>query len=442
MVLQQKAENRIWGEAKSNSKVELYTSWNCKTQTTRSDSNGHFEFSVLTPSAGGPYFITISDGDKITLDDVLIGEVWLCSGQSNMEMPVKGFKGQPVAGAQESILNSGAKTNLRLFTVKRASHVEPQSDVEGQWKQSSPSSVRDFSATAFFFGSLLTDVLNVPVGLIHASWSGSKIEPWMNKQSLEGIESIDLSMLERDSVFESPSSTPTLLYNAMIHPLLNVNIKGVIWYQGESNSGNPRQYEELFRTWVNQWRTDFKQPSMPIYFTQIAPYKSSDTNGINLPLFRESQLRSMYQLENVGMAVTTDLGHKDFIHSPFKRQVGERLAYWALSQTYNIEGVAYQSPEYGRHKIIDQSVVEIEFDHALDGLTPENEDVLGFEIADQSGMFIPAKAKIINGSSKVRVWREDGALPKEVRYCFRNYAEGNLYSNLSIPATAFRIVVE
>ncbi|GBU08760.1 hypothetical protein AwDysgo_20910 [Bacteroidales bacterium] len=441
MVLQQQSKNKIWGQANANTTIYLTASWDNKKHSAKSDSKGYFSIEIITPDAGGPYTMEISDGEKLNLNNILIGEVWLCSGQSNMEMPLKGFRGQPIANSQCKIIGASPTQNLRLFTVKRAYNTSPQSDVEGLWSQSVPQTAREFSATAYYFGDLLQKTLNVPLGLIHSSWSASKIEAWMSKETLSHFSEIDMSVL-KNTEFEYPASTPSVLYNAMINPLTGLSIRGVIWYQGESNSANPKQYKKMFAAWAEQWRTNFNNPQMPIYYTEIAPFQSSDKNAINLAIFREAQLESMNELQNVGMAATTDLGHQYFIHPPFKQQVGERLAYWALSKTYKIEGISYMGPSYKSLKLLEDNSIEVVFKHGEEGLIPENEDVVGFEIAGADGEFKPAKATIINGSSRVKVWNDEIYQPKEVRYCFRNYTEGNLYNNFGIPAIAFRASIK
>ncbi len=441
MVLQQQSSNRIWGKAKPNVTIKFSTSWDNRTYTTKSTPDGHFQFTFDTPSAGGTHTLELTDGEKLTLENILIGEVWICSGQSNMEMPLKGFRGQPIQNSQQKIIEASSKQDLRLFTVERAFNTSPQWDVNGAWVQSTSETAREFSATAYYFGDMLQKKLDIPVGLIHTSWSASKIETWMNKETLSHFEDIDLSVLT-NTEFEYPAGTPTILYNAMIHPLIGLSFRGVIWYQGESNSSNPEQYKKLFASWVNQWRTETNKPNLPIYYTQIAPYQSSNKEEVNLPLFREAQLESMSEIENVGMAVTTDLGHEFFIHPPLKQQVGERLAYWALSDTYNIKGISYIAPTFKSLKVIEDNKVEVFFNDAEEGLTPENADVIGFELAGTDGIFYPAQAQIINGSARVKVWHDEIEQPREIRYCFRNYAEGNLYNNFGLPIVAFRAKVE
>ena len=437
MVLQRQETVKLWGKGRVNAKITVQTSWNEKRYVTKSDHQGDWNLFIQTPEAGGPYTIELSDGERMTLKDILIGEVWLCSGQSNMEMPVKGFRGQPVIGAHQTILAAQSKRPIRLFTVKRAFNTSEQDSLSGTWQPNTPANVGEFSATAYFFGDMLQQVLDVPVGLIHSSWSASKIEAWMDKKTLSQFPEIKLPDINQKE-FGWPAGTPTLLYNAMIHPLAGFKLKGVIWYQGESNSDHPEQYARLFPAWINQWRQCFQSPELPFYYVQIAPYQAEGKDSISRAVFRESQLKSMKEIPHVGMAITTDAGSETFIHSPHKKKIGERLAFWALAKTYQIPGISYCGPLYASHQL-KGTKVEISFDYGSEGLTPENEEVQGFEIAGKDGSFFPAKARIINGSSRVEVWSDAVAVPVEVRYCFRNYKEGNLFNNVGIPAAPFRI---
>lgn len=440
MVLQQMSKVHFHGKAVANRTIMLTLPWQKNKITTKSDNKGEWEAIVSTPSAGGPYNIMISDGEILTLKNILIGEVWFCSGQSNMEMPVKGFRGQPVYGAQPYILAANTKVPLRLFTVKNAWNVTAKEDVDGHWSENSPKEVSTFSATAYFFGEQLQKTLGIPVGLVHCSWSASKIEAWMDKESLSQIPEVDLSVL-KNKEFGYPNGTPTLLYNAMVKPLEGFPMKGVIWYQGEANSDNPILYKKLFKALVSQWRTFFNSPKLPFYYVQIAPWQSDGKDELGWAWFRQCQLELMQEVPNVGMVTTTDAGSEKFIHPPYKIKVGQRLSYWALAKTYGIEGIPYSGPIFNSCKL-NGKTVEVLFDYGDEGMTPENEGLKGFEIAGSDGKFLPAQAEIINGSSTVKVWNDAVPSPIEVRYCFRNYMEGNLCNNTGIPASPFRSVVK
>lgn len=440
MVLQQQSKVHFRGKALAEQTVTLNVSWEKHKITIKSDKKGEWSATVSTPYAGGPYTISISDGETLTLKNIFIGEVWFCSGQSNMEMPVKGFRGQPVYGSHSYIVAADSHRPLRLFTVKNDWSKTSKDNVDGRWVESSPKEVSEFSAAAYFFGEQLQKTLGIPVGLINCSWSASKIEAWMDKETISHFSEVDLSVLDNKE-FGYPNGTPTLLYNAMVKPFQGMPVKGVIWYQGEANSDNPALYKKLFPAMVSQWRTFFNAPDMPFYYVQIAPWQSVGKDQMDWAWFRQCQLELMAEVPNVGMVATTDAGSEKFIHPPYKIKVGQRLAYWALAKTYGIEGIAYSGPLYKSCTLKDK-IVEVQFDYGNDGLIPENEELIGFEIAGADGHFLPAHAEIINGSATVKVWNDEISLPKEVRYCFRNYMEGNLYNNAELPASPFRAVIK
>ncbi|OJU51802.1 MAG: sialate O-acetylesterase [Bacteroidales bacterium 45-6] len=440
MVVQQKSEIHFRGKSSASKPVTIAASWSEKVIHTKSDASGHWTATLSTPSAGGPYTLSFSDGELLELKNVLVGEVWFCSGQSNMEMPVKGFRGQPVFGSQPYIVSANPQRSLRLFTVKNAWSTTPTEDVEGHWSLTSPKEVADFSATAYFFGDLLQKTLGVPVGLVHCSWSASKIEAWMDKETLSRFPEVDLSVL-KNKEFGYPNGTPTLLHNAMVKPLEGFPVKGVVWYQGEANSNDPALYKKLFPALVGQWRTFFRSQDMPFYYVQIAPWQSGGKDLLDWAWFRQAQLELMKEVPNVGMVTTTDAGSEIFIHPPYKIKVGERLAFWALAKTYGVAGIPYSGPIYNSYKL-NGKTLEISFDYGEDGMTPENENLKGFEIAGADGKFVPARAEIIGGSNVVKVWSESVEAPKEVRYCFRNYVEGNLCNNTGIPASPFRLEIK
>ncbi|HSH20313.1 MAG TPA: sialate O-acetylesterase, partial [Draconibacterium sp.] len=242
MVLQQQTEAAIWGHATINKTVKVTTSWNKKSYSAKADAEGKWKVKVQTPLAGGPFSIVISDGKSLTLNNVLIGEVWVCSGQSNMQMTMSGYRNQPILGANEAIATS-RNESIRLFTVERNKSLETLDDFSGSWLECEPGSVADFSATAYFFGKMLQQALGVPVGLICSSWGGTRIEPWMSES---GIKNFDwVKMPDKNMTGEYNQQTPTVLYNAMISPMLGYAIKGALWYQGEANRNQPVEYEKL-----------------------------------------------------------------------------------------------------------------------------------------------------------------------------------------------------
>ena len=345
MVLQRNARVMIWGSTDRAATVQVETSWDSRRYSTRPDPSGNWSVLVDTPDAGGPYSISISDGDKLRLDNVLIGEVWICSGQSNMEMPLGGWDHQRVEGALQTIREAASTPLIRMFTVARNNASEPQEDCSGEWKTSTPAHVHDFSATAYFFGKTLAEFLpGVPIGLIATDWGGTPIEAWLSTKALESTPGINLSLSK--SLYWEEVRTGQL-FNGMIYPLRHYAARGFIWYQGEANLVNAADYASITVSMVNEWRTLWNNPDMPYYLVQIAPYSYDAPQGTGLPMLVEQQYRIPELLPHSGVAATTDIGHRDCIHPPYKKEVGERLAFLALARRTG-DGPAPVRPGPGR----------------------------------------------------------------------------------------------
>lgn len=434
MVMQQNAEVSIWGKDDPGTNIKISATWGEESEV-KSGSDGHWKTNISTPDAGGPYSVTIKGSEVIVLNDVLCGEVWLCSGQSNMEMPVKGYGNQPITGSNEAILNS-ANPALRVFQIDKQPSAVPMDDVKGRWQAAAPSTTPNFSATAYFFGELVQKILGVPVGLIVTSWGGSKAEAWMDRESLKSFPEISIPDEVPD---QRPHQTGTILYNGMIHPFIDYHIKGAIWYQGESNRNKASQYSNLFPAMIESWRALWDHGDFPFYFVQISPYGygSSEETKYATALLREAQLQSMQNVENTGMVVTADIGDCDCIHPADKTTVGRRLAYWALAETYGFEGIAYQSPIYKSLEITEDIKIKISFDHVPSGLTSFGEPLSGFEIAGEDRFFYPAEA-IINRDRTVSVWSKYVPYPVAVRYAFGDCIDGSLFNIAGLPASPFR----
>ena len=433
MVMQRETNANLWGEAKASSNVKITTSWDNKSYVVRSDSNGKWETSVKTPKAGGPFSITFSDGEKLTINNILIGEVWICSGQSNMEMPMKGYKNQPVDNAVEDILHS-KDSNLRLFTVKRNSKFKPVDDVTGNWNEANPASVRNFSATAYYFGRELRRSLDVPVGLIVAAWGGSACEAWMTADWLKAFPDAKIPASEED--IKSKNRTPTVLYNGMLHPLIGFSMRGAIWYQGEDNVTRYSTYADMLTTMIGGWRSVWKQGDFPFYFCQIAPYDYKLINyTVNSAFLREQQSKAELMNQNCGMAVLMVVGMDFGIHPRKKYQAGMRLALLALDKTYGVEGLTSESAYYDKMEIKGDTAV-ISFKRAdmwIYGAKGYKSDL--FEIAGEDRIFHPAKAWIER--SKVYVKCDSVKTPVAVRYAFKDWADGDLFCD-GLPISSFR----
>ena len=320
-----------------------------------------------------------------------------------------------------------------MFTVKKDRSATPNDDCTGHWSVSNPADVANFSAIAYVFGKYLYDVLGVPIGLIHSTWGGTPAQAWMDRKVLEkDFNEIDLSVLNNKKV--SPVY-PTVLFNAMINPILGYSMRGVIWYQGEStiNRTKPKQYSRLFPALIHNWRDLWGEGDFPFYFVQIAPYKYDSTN--NSAYQREAQLKSMLSTPNTGMAVTLDIGEYDNIHPAEKTLVGKRLAYWALAKTYGVKGIGFCGPVY-REMTIKGNEAILTFDYAKNGFSTFGKALDGFTVAGKDKVFYPAKAKI--GRNEIDVSCDQVLHPKAVRYCWKNFVVGSLYNTSGLPASSFR----
>lgn len=437
MVLQQKTKIKLWGWSNANTILKISTSWNNKMYQVQANSKGQWGLWVDTSNAGGPYSIIFDDGDITELTDIYIGEVWLCSGQSNMEMPMKGYVGQPVENSTEVISNALSTIPIRFFTVKRNAAKIVQENCLGTWSLNAPENVADFSATAYFFALQLYKTLQVPIGLVNSSWSGSAIQAWMTSESLKSYPEISQRHLFDQSEVKKPHFQASMLYNGMVYPIQNYVFKGLIWYQGESNIENSTLYESLFCTFVKDWRVQFSNDKMPVYYVQIAPYSYENRNATNSALLRQAQYNCEKLIPNVGMAVIMDIGNELCIHPAKKEQVGNRLAYLALSQTYGVKGISAVSPRCSSCNVREGRIV-LSFERAPLGLTSFGYPLQYFEISGKDGIYYSAQACIVNGK-QVEVWSDKVRKPVSVRYAFKNFVKGDLFGVNGLPVSSFSI---
>ena len=449
MVLQRNNDVNIWGNAMPGSSVTVSTSWNDKTYSVKADKNGKWTTKVTTGDAGGPYSITISDGEPVTLENILLGEVWICGGQSNMEMRVQGFTNQPINGALEAILNAPKNPQMRFFTVDRAVSDIPLEDCGGTWLEASPESVANFSACGYFFGKQLNDILDVPIGLITSNWSGSSVEPWIEESIYESLDDIDKNASKNRSKKE-PQQAPGVLYNGMINPIKDFTAKGFIWYQGESNRGYPDDYVTLLSSMINSWREKWGDQDMPFYMVQLAPFPYGKRDGTSLPLMIEAQYKVASQLPKVGVAATTDIGSPVCIHPPYKKEVGQRLALLALQNDYGIKGLPLPSPTY-KSMSIDGNKVTLNFNNVMSHPDRWNANAfqvyvdgeylrpVGFEIAGEDQVFYPAKGIFTDNNTTIEISSDSVPQPVAVRYAFHNYVpDANVKTGLGQPLAPFR----
>jgi sialate O-acetylesterase len=461
-ILQQAMPVPVWGTARDGEKVTVRFQ-NQEVSTVAKD--GRWSVKLKPLKAGGPFMLTIIGDNTITLTNVLVGEVWLCSGQSNM-----GFKLNRAENAAEAI-GKAADPELRLFTVPRGAEDSPQTDLKGSWNESSPASASNFSAVAYFFGRDLRRTLNVPVGLIDSSVGGTPAEAWTSRGALESdpelkeileqhaesVKNFDAVKAQaqyekqvakrkealkrakakgeaQPAVVPRPANPaqgtkrPSCLYNAMIAPLQPFAIRGAIWYQGEANSGRAQQYQKLFPAMIRDWRSAWKQGDFPFLFVQIAPHERMSAE------IREAQLLTSEKVPKTAMAVTVDVGNATDIHPTKKEPVGARLALAARALAYG-EKVEYSGPVFESMKVNGERAV-LKFKHVGGGLVAKGGELRGFVVAGPDGNFQPAKAVIER--DKIIVSSPSVSKPAALRYGWESVPDVNLFNEAGLPASPFR----
>lgn len=429
MVLQQQSAAKIWGWATSSTTVKLSTSWDQEVYSFKSDTSGKWSVKVKTPIAGGPYTITISDGDEVQIKNVLIGEVWVCTGQSNMDLPLKGVRN--IVKIKNSIdhIVTAKNSQIRLFTVGRKQASSPQENCSGSWGEASPETASKFSAVGYLYAKYLYEVLGVPVGIIKSAYSGTTIQAWMNEEQIKKYP----FLLNKQAGPKGIKCSE--LYNGMIHPLMGLSVKGVLWYQGEGNHRGPELYAELLPLMVKDWRKQWEIGTFPFYFVQIAPYTYPDKG--NAPKMRQEMANCTKTIPNSGIAIMTDAGEEFNIHPMDKEVVAKRLLYLALSKTYGVKGFTPSGPIY-KNIEVKANKIEVTFDYAEGGLTTFGKPLINFEISGTDGVYKQANAKIVKGS--VLVWNDAISNPVGVRYAFKNWVKGELYNFQGLPVSSFQAV--
>ena len=464
MLIQQGMPVRIWGWANPGEAVKV--SFQSQSRTATAGASGKWEVFLSPVPAGGPYELTVAGANTLTVHDILAGEVWLGSGQSNMEFPMARVKNF------EQEIPAAKYPEIRLFTVKRVVTPEPAEDVQGSWSACTPETVKNFSAVAYFFGRELHQSRHIPVGLIHSSWGGTPAQSWTEKSYLDDDQNLHMYLTGWDKtltdypakqqdyeknalpkweaqvaaakaagtappakpaapVGPGHQNTPAGLYNGMIAPLTPYAIRGVIWYQGESNASatEARLYRRLFPAMIESWRKQWGEGSFPFYFVQLANFQ---TNGW-WPVLRESQTETL-ELAHTGQALAIDVGNRTDIHPTDKQTVGHRLALIALAQTYG-ENVVSSGPTF-REMTVDGSGATIWFDSIGKGLEVKGDTLAGFAIAGPDRKFVVASAKIID--NRVVVSSPEVNVPKAVRYAWADYPITSLYNREGLPAVPFR----
>ncbi|MGI9241761.1 MAG: sialate O-acetylesterase [Verrucomicrobiales bacterium] len=472
MVLQRDKPVPVWGKASPGEAMTVSFAGQEIGVEAGADGRWSVELEPLAASAEGrDLVVKAASGEaKLTIRDVLVGEVWLCSGQSNMEWSVS------ASNDAEGEIAAANYPSIRLLHVPRFPATWPQDEVKAAWKVCSPENVSGFSAVGYYFGRELSRELDVPIGLIASAWGGTRIEPWTPVVGLESVESTkslaasfgdpqvtyqaklkehipvleawveqakqaqasDSALPELPTAPAPPkygSGTPTGLYNGMIHPLIPFAMRGAIWYQGESNNGEGMAYFDKMRALINGWRSVFENPDLSFYFVQLAPFNYA--NGqLTLPYIWEAQAAAALKVPNTGMAVTTDVGNIKDIHPRNKQDVGKRLALWALAKNYGRVDVVYSGPIY-RSMVVEGNQIRVNFDHAAGGLKSRDDQALSdFQIAGEDGNFVPAAAQIDGETVLVSA---DGVVdPKHVRFAWHHQVNPNLCNQAGLPASPFK----
>lgn len=441
MVLQQKTQTPVWGWDKSGKNVTVLTSWNNKSYPVRTDAQGKWKVMISTPSAGGPYLIIVSGSKKVTLKDVWIGEVWYASGQSNMSMPLKGYFCQPVSGSNEAIINSHDK-KIHFINIPVMGAYKPREGFTAEWVAASPETTGDCSAVAWFFADFLNRNLDVPVGIINASYGGSNVEAWMTPAACNRFDDIKVPEIKE---YNDPNinNVPTVLYNGMVNPVVGYAIKGMIWYQGESNIFNVPRYAPSVAAMVAEYRKIWSAGEFPFYFVQIAPYEYKCWNFFT-PQWpeisayqRQAQADCMKLIPNSAMAVLMDIGEQYVIHPTHKKEVGERLAMLAIAKTYGFKGFEAESPEFEKMEIEGNKAI-LHFSKQFSGITSYGKTLELFEIAADNKMFQKADAYIDDKNGTVVCSSKLVDKPVAVRYAFRNFVVGELFGTGGLPVSSFR----
>ncbi|MGI9470489.1 MAG: sialate O-acetylesterase [Rubripirellula sp.] len=464
MVVQRDMPIHVWGWTKPNTEVKVDLAGH--EGAAQSDASGRFDVKLDPLSAGGPHELTIEADETKTFKDVLVGEVWVCSGQSNMAWTVSGSNDPDL----ETL--TAKYPNLRLISVPQVASQEPKNEFEGKWEACTPETVKSFSAVGYFFGRQLHQTLDVPVGLIDNAWGGSAAEAWVRRDVLEQDGKYDELIAKWDGLANTydhdaavdkwkervaaweknkkggkpraPRNVlagqhrPANLYNGVLFPVLGYTIRGVIWYQGESNAGRAYQYRDLFPLMIDSWRKEWGQGDFPFYWVQLADFRPEvdqpgDSDWAEL---REAQTMTMAKLPHTGEAVITDLGEASDIHPKNKQDVAKRLARWALANEYGFD-IPFHSPSF-ESMSVEGSKAVLKFDHVGGRLdTFDVQEPIGFAIAGEDKVFVAAQAKI-TGKDTIEVWSDEVANPVAVRYAWANNPICNVQSSEGLPMTPFR----
>ena len=443
MVLQRSQACPVWGWADPGEKVTVEFAGQKKTAEAAADGSWRVNLRSMKANST-PQTMTITGKNKVVMEDVLVGEVWLCSGQSNMEWTVANSD-----NSKEEIA-AGNHPRIRHIKIPHRPSDKPESNVPTDgWQSASPETVSKFTAVGYYYARTLQKELDVPIGLLGCNWGGTRIEPWTPPVGFKSVKALKKDFADKLDEFPVATmktnkagnlvkdinhQTPLALYNGMVHPLVPFAIRGVLWYQGESNNGEGMLYYEKMKALIAGWRSVWKNPKMPFYFVQLAPYNYGG-DDTRLAGIWEAQAETL-ELPNTGMAVTTDIGNVKDIHPRNKQEVGRRLALWALSKTYGKSGLVYSGPLYDDMKVRGNQI-ELSFDHVGGGLVSrDGKPLTEFTIAGEDKNFVAAHAEMVG--KKLVVSSDAVAKPVAVRFAMNQFAEPNFANKEGLPASPFR----
>ncbi|MBR4809429.1 MAG: sialate O-acetylesterase [Bacteroidales bacterium] len=444
-VLQQDTQAPVWGWGTPGAEVSVKASWNRKAVKTKVQADGSWRVIIDTPKADGlSHTLTVKSGrETLTVNDIALGEVWLCSGQSNMEMPIRGFGFQEVEGATEAIMAAPETASaIRVLDIKTDKRQEPEKDIDAVWELSGPAVAAKASAVGYFFARRLTRSLGVPVGIIVNAWGGSRIEPWMTRETINAAGLAKEELDELYAIDEKPNhwpETPELIWNGRVAPIVGYAARGILWYQGCSNMGQPTCYDKLQDAMVKMWREAWGR-NLPFIYALLAPYEHGDADGRWRPLFLEYQMHTASDIPDAWYVCTETLGNKTTIHPAQKKEVADMMVMRALQNVYgmdpgiNIEPALPRNYEFGEDGLVKVSLTGV----WSDLMSMCARSITGFELAGEDRVFHLADAEVDWDGSTILVRCADVPHPVAVRYGWRNYMGANLAKASGIPVPPFR----
>ena len=442
-VLQQQTQVPVWGWGDPGKMVEVR--WDGKSYKTSVKADGSWRVEIPTGKAdGGAYTLTVKSGkESLTVNDIVLGEVWICSGQSNMEMPISGFGFQEVEGATEAIMEAPeTASQVRVFDIKTPKCTQPQADVDAAWAYSDGAVTARTSAVAYFFAKRLSKSLGVPVGILVNAWGGSRIEPWMTREVIDAAGLTEQELKALYAIEEQPErwpETPELIWNGRVKPIAGYAAKGIIWYQGCSNMGQPHCYDKLQKAMVEMWRKEWGR-ELPFIFTLLAPHDHGDSDGRWRAFFVENQLHTEEILDKSWAVCTETLGNKVTVHPAQKKEVADMMVQRALQNVYDIySGVSIELPRLKEVVFEEDGTAKVTLTQVWSNLMSISaRDIIGFELAGEDRQFHLATAQVDWDGGTILVRCPEVPRPIAVRYGWRNWMGANLQKSNGIPVPPFR----